>query len=112
MYQPQDCQPFPIPKSIFSDISMDFIERLPKSKGKDVIFVVVDRLTKYSHFIALSHPFTISMVVVAYLEYVHKLHGNPSTIVSDRGSIFTSNFWQELFQLHGVSLYLSSAYHS
>ena len=104
-------QPLPIPKSIFSDISMDFIEGLPKSGGKDVIFVVVDRLTKYSHFMALSHPFSVSMVAAAYLDNVYKLHGNPSTIVSDRGSVFTSNFWKELFQLQGVSLCLSSAYH-
>ena len=90
---------------------MDFIEGLPRSGGKDVILVVVDRLTKYSHFIALSRPFIVSVVAVAYLEYVFKLHGNPSTIISDRGPTFTNKFWQELFQLQGVSLHLSSAYH-
>ena len=51
------------------------------------------------------------MVAVAYLENVFKLHGNPSSIVSDRGSTFTSSFWKELFQLQGVSLHLSSSYH-
>ena len=111
MATPGLLQPLPIPKSIFSDVSMDFIEGLSKSGGKDVILVVVDRLTKYSHFIALSHPFTASMVAVAYLENVFKLHGNPSSIVSDRGSTFTSSFWKELFQLQGVSLHLSSSYH-
>ena len=90
---------------------MDFIEGLPRSGGKDVILVVVDRLTKYSHFIALSRPFIVSVVAVAYLEYVFKLHGNPSTIISDRIPTFTIKFWQELFQLQGVSLHLSSAYH-
>ena len=54
--------------------------------------VVVDRLTKYSHFIALTHPFTMATVANAYMEHVFKLHGNPNTIVSDRGPTFTSKF--------------------
>ena len=82
---PSLLQPLPVPKSIFSDISMDFVEGLPKSSGKDVIMVVVDRLTKYSHFIALVHPFVVSTVAAAYLDYIFKLHSNPNTIVSDRG---------------------------
>ena len=104
-------QPLPISRSIFSDISMDFVEGLPKSGGKDVIMVVVDRLTKYSHFIALGHPFTISTVANAFMENVYKLHGNPSSIVSDREPTFISRFWQDLFQLQGVSIKLSSSYH-
>ena len=82
-----------IPKSIFSDVSKDFIEGLPKSSSKNVIMVVVDRFTKYGHFIALSHPFTISTVVSAYMDYVFKLHGNPTSIVSDMRPIFLSEFW-------------------
>ena len=78
---------------------MDFVEGLPKAGGKNVIMVVVDRLTKYSHFIPLAHPFTVSTITTAYMDYVFKLHGNPHTIVSDRGPTFTSQFWQDLFKL-------------
>ena len=54
---------------------MNFITGLPKSEGMEVIFVVVDRLSKYAHFMALSHPYTATSVAQAYLDGVFKLHG-------------------------------------
>ena len=51
-------QPLPIPQQVWSKISMDFTTRLPRAKGKDSIMVVVDRLTKYAHYMAFAHPFT------------------------------------------------------
>ena len=74
---------------------MDFITGLPKSEGKSVIMVVVDRLTKYAHFCELYHPFKASTVATAFMETIQKLHGNTKIIVSDRGPIFTRNFWTE-----------------
>jgi hypothetical protein len=68
---------------------MDFITGLPKSEGKSVIMVIVDRLTKYAHFCALSHPFKASIVDTAFMETFQKIHGSPKNIVSDRDPIFT-----------------------
>nr|GEY75626.1 hypothetical protein [Tanacetum cinerariifolium] len=65
-------------------ISMDFIEGLPSSHGKSTIFVVVDRLSKYAHFIHLSHLFTATQIVQVFLDNVYMLHGLPKVIVSDR----------------------------
>ena len=104
-------QPLPIPDQVWFDISMDFITGLPKSMEKDVIFVVVDRLRKYAHFMALSHPFTAVEVAQTYLDNVFKLHGWPWSIVSDRDSIFLSLFWKSLYSLDGTEFLMSSAYH-
>ncbi|CAL1413314.1 unnamed protein product [Linum trigynum] len=104
-------QPLPIPEGAWKHISMDFIEGLPKSGGKEVILVVVDRFTKYGHFFGLSRPYTAASVAQVFLEGVFKLHGMPQSIVSDRDVIFTSNFWTNLFALQGTQLHYSTAYH-
>ena len=104
-------QPLPIPEESWQDISMDFIEGLPKSDSFSVILVVVDRLTKYAHFLPLKHPFTAKSVAHLFFDNVVKLHGVPKTIVSDRDRVFTASFWQELFKLLDTKLHMSSAYH-
>ena len=71
---------------------MDFIMGLPKSEGKSVIMVVVDRLTKYAHFCALSIPFKVSIVATAIMATIQKLHGTPKIIVSDRDPILLGIF--------------------
>jgi hypothetical protein len=90
---------------------MDFITGLPKSEGKSVIMMIFDRLTKYAHFCALSHPFKASIVATTFMETIQNLHGIPKIIVSDRDPIFTGHFWKELFSCLGTQLAHSSSYH-
>lgn len=104
-------QPLPIPTVVWTNISMDFIDGLPRSFRYSVILVVVDRLSKAAHFMALKHPYTAASVAQVFLDNIFCLHGFPQTIVSDRDSVFLSDFWKELFTLHGVYLNYSTAYH-
>lgn len=81
---PRLLQPLKLPVTAWRSISMDFIKGLPKSKGKTVILVVVDRLTKYAYFLSLSHPYSASEVAKLFTEHVYKLHGMRDDIVSER----------------------------
>lgn len=90
---------------------MDFIEGLPRSYSYNSILVVVDRYSKYAHFIPLHHPFTAIMVAKAFMTNIFKLHGLPTTIVSDRDKIFTSLLWEQLFLRSDTKLHFTSAYH-
>jgi Integrase core domain/Integrase zinc binding domain len=104
-------QPLPIPEFPWSSLVMDFITGLPKSDGKDVIMVVVDKFTKFAHFIPLSHPYSAQDVTSVFFEHIYTLHRLPSSIISDRDPIFISKFWKELFRLFGIKHNLSTAYH-
>jgi hypothetical protein len=104
-------QPLPIPENKWEGISMDFITGLPRAQGKDCIFVVVDRLTKFSHFFSISMDYNASQVVELFFREVFRMHGLPKNIVSDRDNKFMSIFWQELFRLVGTELTPSTSYH-
>ena len=80
--------------------------------GKSVILTVVKLLfSKSAHFIALGHPYTATSVARVFFADIIRLRGIPSSIVSDRDPVFTSNFWRELFKLSGVQLNMSSVFH-
>jgi hypothetical protein len=84
-------QPLEVPSQVWADISIDFIEGLPKVGGKSVILTVVDRFSKYAHFIALGNPYTATTVARAFFKGIVRLHGFPSSIVSDRDPVFTGH---------------------
>jgi len=101
-------KPIPIPEEAWTGICMDFWTGLPKEDGKEV---VVYRLTKYGHFIPLSHPFSASTVAQVFLDHIYKLHGLPTSRITVWDPILTSLFWRELFSQLGVKLIFSTAYH-
>jgi hypothetical protein len=104
-------QPLPVPDSAWKVITMDFVDGLPLSRVANCIMVVVDKFTKYGHFVPLKHPYTTQSVAKLFLDHTYKVHGLPMSIVSDRDNLFTSKFWKELFHLANVQLRLSTAYH-
>lgn len=104
-------EPLKIPNGLWKVVTMDFINGLPKSAGYDCIMVVVDKFSRYAHFVPLKHPFTAFSVAMAYVKDIYRLHGLPEAIVSDRDPVFTSTLWQELFRLTQTELRMSSARH-
>nr|GEV11618.1 hypothetical protein [Tanacetum cinerariifolium] len=103
--------PLNLPKWIWEELSMDFINGLPKSEGYSVIMVVVDRLSKSAHFIPLKHPYTATSIAVEFIRGIVRLHGIPKSIVSDRDRVFISHFQKELFKYQGTQVKQSTAYH-
>ena len=88
----------PVPSQPWADISIDFVTGLPTSidprtnKAYDTILVVVDRFTKYALYIATRKTLTASVFANLFLDHVYRPFGLPTSIVSDRRSLFTSNF--------------------
>lgn len=111
MWLPLDYYSLSLYQTLFLQTYPWILLKIAEIQRETMIFVVVDKLTKYAHFLPMSHPFTAVKVDQIFLDNVYKLHGFPSTIVSDRDPIFMSIFWKELFKLQGVELLHSTAYH-
>lgn len=85
-------QPLPILSKVWESIAMDLIKGLPKINGKDVIWAILEQLSKYSHFIPLAHPFSASTLAQPFMDNVYRIHGPQVEIISDRYTLFISNF--------------------
>jgi hypothetical protein len=91
---------------------MDFITGLPRmNKQHYSIMVVVEKLTKVVHFVPMKTTHTTANIAEIFMKEIARLHGIPKTIVSDRDTKFTSNFWRGLFKGFGTNLNFITTYH-
>jgi hypothetical protein len=105
-------QPLSIPMWKWDDISMDFIVGLPlTARKKDSIWVIIDRLTKTAHFIAVHITYSVQQYAELYMDHIVCLHRIPKTTISDRGTQFVARFWEQLHECLGTKLIRSSSYH-
>jgi len=104
-------QPLEIPTNPYDHLTLDFITGLPLSHNKDAILVVVDKLTKYAHFIATTAEVTAEESAILLFKRVIKFFGMPSRIIGDRDPRWTSAVWKSLALLFGTRLALSTSKH-
>ena len=99
-----------MPTAVWTDVGLDLVEALRRVGGKSVILTEVDHFSKYCHFMALTHLYTVESVVQVFFAEIVRLHGVPQSMVSDRDPVFTSAFWRELMRLTGTKLHMTSAF--
>src|ERR1700761_6071685 len=102
--------PNEVPDQLWKSIAMDFITDLPNSDGYDTILVVIDRLTKMSHFIPCTKNLDARQFATLFLKEIVRLHGIPRDVITDRGSLFTSDLWKETRKKLGIERRLSTAF--
>jgi len=106
-------QPIPIPTRNWQQVTMDFVTGIPTTSNYsyDMIMVVVDRLSKYAHFIPTYITCDGKDIATYFYDGIVRLHGVPESIISDRDVRFNSTFWQQLWSRLGTDIRLSTAYH-
>jgi transposase InsO family protein len=100
-----------LPEWPWDSISMDFIIGLPLVEGCNTLWVIVDRFTKMAHFYTCADTMGLSDLVDGFLTHVVWAHGLPNSLVSDRGSLFTSTFWTRIMEAMGTTRNLSTSFH-
>lgn len=104
--------PLPIPSQAWADVSMDFVLCLPRTqRNNDSVYVEIDRFSNMAHFIACKKTTNVVKVAQLYIAEVYRLHGLPTSIVSDRDTRFLSHFWRCLWKLAITKLDFNTAYH-
>ncbi|KAL0458159.1 UNVERIFIED_CONTAM: Transposon Ty3-I Gag-Pol polyprotein [Sesamum latifolium] len=97
---------------LWEKITMDFVIGLPRTFRKhDAVWVIVDRLTKSAHFLPIYQNDSLDKLAELYISEIVRLHGIPTSIVSDRDPRFTSHFWGSLHKALGTKLHFSTAFH-
>lgn len=102
--------PLPVPSRPWSTVGVDFIVKLPVSDGFDSIMVVVDHFSKASHFIRAKETWSTMQMADSFVDSIFRLHGLPDKIVSDRGTVFVSNFWKAVCSRLGMEVAPSTAF--
>jgi hypothetical protein len=106
-------QPLPIPEWKWEMITMDFVSGLPRGKkGNDAIWVIVDRLTKSALFLPVKMTDSVDKLAKIYVNKIVRLHGVPTSIVSDRDPRFTSRLWPSIQRALGTNLSINTTFHS
>ena len=105
-------QPLEVAEWKWKHVTMDFVTHFPRTpRGHDAVWVIVDRLTKSTHFLAVRMTFTLGEFFRLYIQDIFWLHGVPISIVSDRDPRFTAHFWKRFQRAMGTQLTMSTAFH-
>ena len=103
--------PLEVPVRKWDHVVIDFVVGLPVQDNCDTICTVVDKATKMCHFIPCTEKISAKHVARLYWQFIGRLHGIPSVLISDRDVRFTSKFWKELWRLLGTNLRMGSGFH-
>ena len=106
-------QPLEVVEWKWEQVTMDFVTNLPrKQRRHDVVWVIMDRLTKSAHFLAVWMTFTLEELCRLYIREIVRLNGVPIFIVSDRDPRFTTHFWKSFRKVMGTQLTMSTTFQS
>ena len=105
-------QPLKVAEWKWEHVTMDFVTHFPRTQQKhDTVWVIVDRLTKSAHFLAVRMTFALERFCRLYIREIVRLHGVTVSIVLDRDPRFTAHFWKSFQKAMGTRLTMSTTFH-